>query len=127
MNQFGTKYLQVPPQFFHLLVDEFFQIGRLHNLVADMDVHEKPRRMDRVPPAATIPCLASILLLFLEKQAENEKLLSATIGPASHRVPHAFSGINIRSGSRTCYLPSLAAFLRSRSARAASRRRSAPS
>ena len=40
-----------------------------------MDVHEKPLRVELAPPEAIVLRLAGILLLLLQKQAENDELL----------------------------------------------------
>jgi hypothetical protein len=41
-----------------------------------MDVHEKPLQVEHAPPEAIVLRLAGILLLLLQKQAENDELLA---------------------------------------------------
>ena len=43
VQQFGAKNLQPLAQFFDQVVDFFFEIGRLAQLIADVDIHAKPQ------------------------------------------------------------------------------------
>ena len=53
VHQVRTKYLEVAAQFFHLLVDEFFEVGCLGNLVADLNIHAKASPDGAISSAAT--------------------------------------------------------------------------
>ena len=50
MQGVGPKDLKVPAQLFHLLVDEFFEVGCFRNLVADLNIHERPLRTEQFRP-----------------------------------------------------------------------------
>src|SRR5580704_12359277 len=75
MYQFTTKDLQVAAQFFQLLVKEFLEVGCFGNFVADLDVHAKASPDEFLSARSYSPHLSRILLLLIQKQAENDELL----------------------------------------------------
>jgi hypothetical protein len=87
------------------LVDDFFEVGCFGNLVADMNIHEKPLRVDCFHPQLQ-SCSSWILLLLIQMQVENDELLvlRGRFGPV--RVPRSVASCkrNVRKHGGRAWL-----------------------
>jgi hypothetical protein len=60
VQQFGPKNLQPLAKLFDQVIDFFFEIGRLPQLIADVDIHAKPQNTG----SGSREALSSLLLGF---------------------------------------------------------------
>ena len=77
VQQFGPKDLQPLAQFFHQVMDFFFEIRSLAQLIADVDIHAKPQNTG----SGSREALSSLLIGFYtrgEQKSTTSKLRSVT-------------------------------------------------